>query len=228
MLTLSRHSVRESGFQLLTGTNQSSAFQVASPRRESSMWAVLHLWHNWKSQGVLIVNPHYARLFGMQAFSLRCNSYFCTLCTHVQLHVLQNASAEHCQVARFVNTMHVLVDMRSMFENVTLASCVQRFCPLDVLTYDTMPNCTLQLQGVLYSHRSNFLHALIVVSKDMIGLDSTSCFCALVPLYHANSWGLVFAAPMMGSRMVLPGQPIPSAMCILAAHRPTCIVVAAP
>ena len=74
-------------------------------------------------------------------------------------------------------------------------------------------NCAVQLQGVLYSHRSNFLHALIVVSKDMIGLDSTSCFCALVPLYHANSWGLVFAAPMMGSRLVLPGQPAPSAMC---------------
>lgn len=61
------------------------------------------------------------------------------------------------------------------------------------------------MQGVLYSHRSNFLHAMMVSSQDVMGLSSTSCFYAIVPLFHANSWGLVFAAPMMGSRLVLPG-----------------------
>ncbi|KAL0026036.1 hypothetical protein WJX79_003492 [Trebouxia sp. C0005] len=61
-------------------------------------------------------------------------------------------------------------------------------------------------KGVLYSHRSNFLHALVAASADVFNLGSSSCFCALVPLFHANSWGLVFAAPMMGARLVLPGQ----------------------
>ena len=66
--------------------------------------------------------------------------------------------------------------------------------------------CWVCVQGVLYSHRSNYLHAMIVASQDVIGLSSTSCFCAIVPLFHANSWGLVFAAPMTGARLVLPGQ----------------------
>lgn len=58
----------------------------------------------------------------------------------------------------------------------------------------------------MYSHRSNFLHAMVVASQDVMGLSSTSCFYAIVPLFHANSWGLVFAAPMTGARLVLPGQ----------------------
>lgn len=62
------------------------------------------------------------------------------------------------------------------------------------------------MQGVLYSHRSNFLHAMVVASQDVMGLSSTSCFYAIVPLFHANSWGLVFAAPMTGARLVLPGK----------------------
>ena len=66
--------------------------------------------------------------------------------------------------------------------------------------------CHLPMQGVMYSHRSNYLHALLVAFKDVIGLGSSSCFYAIVPMFHANSWGLVFAAPMTGARLVLPGK----------------------
>ena len=45
----------------------------------------------------------------------------------------------------------------------------------------------------------------MVGATDVFNLSSKSCFCALVPLFHANSWGLVFAAPMAGARLVLPG-----------------------
>ena len=62
------------------------------------------------------------------------------------------------------------------------------------------------LQGVLYSHRSNFLHALMCATIDIQHLGSCSCFCALVPMFHANAWGLVFAAPLTGARLVLPGE----------------------
>ena len=61
------------------------------------------------------------------------------------------------------------------------------------------------VQGVLYSHRSNFLHALMVYGPDCFGLDAQRTFLAVVPMFHANSWGLVFAAPIGGSRLVLPG-----------------------
>lgn len=73
-------------------------------------------------------------------------------------------------------------------------------------------------QGVLYSHRSNFLHAMAVASQDVMGLSSTSCFYAIVPLFHANSWGLVFAAPMTGARLVLPGQSVRLYVCCGLPH----------
>ncbi|PNH05129.1 Medium-chain-fatty-acid--CoA ligase [Tetrabaena socialis] len=60
-------------------------------------------------------------------------------------------------------------------------------------------------KGVLYSHRSNYLHALLLLQADSLPLSATSCCLAVVPMFHANSWGLVFAAPMVGARLVLPG-----------------------
>ncbi|GLC58946.1 hypothetical protein PLESTB_001420200 [Pleodorina starrii] len=60
-------------------------------------------------------------------------------------------------------------------------------------------------KGVLYSHRSNYLHAMLLVQADSLPLSASSVCLAVVPMFHANSWGLVFAAPMVGARLVLPG-----------------------
>ncbi len=60
-------------------------------------------------------------------------------------------------------------------------------------------------KGVLYSHRSNVLHSLMVAQADMVGLKSTDTVLPVVPLFHANSWGLAFHAPMTGTKLVLPG-----------------------
>jgi len=60
-------------------------------------------------------------------------------------------------------------------------------------------------KGVLYSHRSNVLHALSVVSPDSFALGSQSVVLPVVPMYHANAWALTFAAPMVGAKLVLPG-----------------------
>eukprot|EP00879_Flechtneria_rotunda_P024617 GHRR01026115.1.p1 GENE.GHRR01026115.1~~GHRR01026115.1.p1 ORF type:complete len:265 (+),score=70.67 GHRR01026115.1:511-1305(+) len=61
------------------------------------------------------------------------------------------------------------------------------------------------LQGVLYTHRSNFLHAMILLSPDALALGASSTILMIVPMFHANSWGLNFAGPMVGARLVLPG-----------------------
>jgi acyl-CoA synthetase (AMP-forming)/AMP-acid ligase II len=58
---------------------------------------------------------------------------------------------------------------------------------------------------VLYSHRSNYLHAMSTVLGDAVGLQSSDTVLMVVPMFHANSWGLAFAAPMLGARLVLPG-----------------------
>jgi fatty-acyl-CoA synthase len=61
-------------------------------------------------------------------------------------------------------------------------------------------------KGVLYSHRSNVLHALACNTADAFALSARSTVLPVVPLYHANAWALVFSAPMVGAKLVLPGS----------------------
>jgi fatty-acyl-CoA synthase len=61
-------------------------------------------------------------------------------------------------------------------------------------------------KGVVYSHRSNVLHALAVNNGDYLGLRSRDVAMPVVPLFHANGWSIAFSAPMAGAGMVLPGS----------------------
>lgn len=60
-------------------------------------------------------------------------------------------------------------------------------------------------KGVVYSHRSNVLHALTAAQPDMLGLSSRDRIMPVVPLFHANGWSLAYSAPMAGSAMIMPG-----------------------
>jgi fatty-acyl-CoA synthase len=60
-------------------------------------------------------------------------------------------------------------------------------------------------KGVLYSHRSNVLHALATAAPDFMGLSSRDTVLPVVPLFHANSWSLAYSAPMTGAKLVMPG-----------------------
>ena len=61
-------------------------------------------------------------------------------------------------------------------------------------------------KGVLYAHRSNYLHALMTLQPDALGLSALDTILLVVPMYHANAWGLIYSAPMVGAKLVLPGQ----------------------
>jgi len=61
-------------------------------------------------------------------------------------------------------------------------------------------------KGVLYTHRSNYLHTMRAQQADAIALTNTDCVLVAVPLFHANGWGLPFAAPAAGAKLVLPGR----------------------
>jgi fatty-acyl-CoA synthase len=61
-------------------------------------------------------------------------------------------------------------------------------------------------KGVLYSHRSNFLHTLVTLQADVMGLSVRDTVLAVVPMFHANAWGLTFSCPAVGARLVMPGQ----------------------
>ncbi len=66
-------------------------------------------------------------------------------------------------------------------------------------------------KGVLYSHRSNVLHALMANSKDALGTSASDTMLPVVPLFHANSWGIAFSAPSMGTKLVMPGPKLDGA-----------------
>ncbi len=61
-------------------------------------------------------------------------------------------------------------------------------------------------KGVLYSHRSTVLHSLASCSNDVLGLSSQDSVLPVVPMFHANSWGIAYSAPMSGAKLVLPGM----------------------
>ena len=60
-------------------------------------------------------------------------------------------------------------------------------------------------KGVLYSHRSNVLHALMASQADAQGVRNADVVLPIVPMFHANAWALAFAAPMVGAKLVMPG-----------------------
>ena len=63
-------------------------------------------------------------------------------------------------------------------------------------------------KGVVYTHRSNYLHTLRSLQADAMAFTANDIILAAVPMFHANGWGLPFAAPAVGSTLVLPGRHI--------------------
>jgi acyl-CoA synthetase (AMP-forming)/AMP-acid ligase II len=60
-------------------------------------------------------------------------------------------------------------------------------------------------KGVLYSHRSTYLHSLLVCQADGLQLSSADSTLLAVPLFHVNAWGVPYASALCGAKLVLPG-----------------------
>lgn len=61
-------------------------------------------------------------------------------------------------------------------------------------------------KGVAYTHRSSYLHTLRALQADVMAVTAQDAVLAVVPMFHANAWGLPFAAPAVGAKLVLPGR----------------------
>ncbi len=68
-------------------------------------------------------------------------------------------------------------------------------------------------KGVLYEHRSTVLHALVEVSPDIFNLSARAVALPIVPMFHAAAWGLPFAAPMVGTKLVFSADYTPQLLC---------------
>ncbi|RZJ00766.1 MAG: long-chain-fatty-acid--CoA ligase [Brevundimonas sp.] len=60
-------------------------------------------------------------------------------------------------------------------------------------------------KGVLYSHRSNFIHTLLGMQSTVLGASPNEVILPVVPMFHANAWGIAFAGPASGATLVMPG-----------------------
>lgn len=65
---------------------------------------------------------------------------------------------------------------------------------------------TGQPKGVTYTHRSGYLHTLRLLQADVMGMTAEDTVMPVVPMFHANAWGMPFAAPAVGAKLVLPGR----------------------
>jgi fatty-acyl-CoA synthase len=78
-------------------------------------------------------------------------------------------------------------------------------------------------KGVVYSHRSTWLHSFAVTSASSLGVSESDRILPIVPMFHANAWGLPYAGWLVGADFLMPGrflQPEPLTEFI-AAERPT-------
>jgi fatty-acyl-CoA synthase len=60
-------------------------------------------------------------------------------------------------------------------------------------------------KGVVYSHRSQVLHSLAQAMPDAVGISCRDVMLPVVPMFHANAWGVPYTAAMLGVKMVFPG-----------------------
>ncbi len=78
-------------------------------------------------------------------------------------------------------------------------------------------------KGVMYSHRSTYLHSVMVTSTASIALSERDRMLVIVPMFHANAWGTPYAAWMIGADLIMPQQFLQAAPLsrIIADTRPT-------
>ncbi|MFC7498031.1 long-chain fatty acid--CoA ligase [Enterovirga sp. GCM10030262] len=70
-------------------------------------------------------------------------------------------------------------------------------------------------KGVLYEHRSTVIHAMAEVQPNVLGVCARSVAMPIVPMFHAAAWGLPFAAPIAGCKLVCTADYAPKAICDL-------------
>lgn len=70
-------------------------------------------------------------------------------------------------------------------------------------------------KGVLYEHRSNVIHAITEIQPDVFDMSNRSVILPIVPMFHANSWGIPFAAAAVGAKLVFSATNDAAVLCDL-------------
>ena len=102
-----------------------------------------------------------------------------------------------------------------------LAAASPEYSPASVDEYATMGLCYTSAttglpKGVAYSHRAVYLHSMASSAVDVLALSERDRVMAIVPMFHANCWGLPYSSTMVGADQIFPGvRPDPRIICEL-------------
>jgi fatty-acyl-CoA synthase len=84
-------------------------------------------------------------------------------------------------------------------------------------------------KGVVYSHRSSVLHSFATAMAGTLAVGAQDTVLAIVPMFHANSWGLPHAGAMVGTSLLLPGRDLtPAAICDFIARERATVAAGVP
>jgi fatty-acyl-CoA synthase len=98
----------------------------------------------------------------------------------------------------------------SFYEDLIEEGDPQFQWPADISERDASSLCytsgtTGNPKGVLYSHRSTLLHAMMSATPDVMNFSARDCLLPVVPMFHVNAWGTPYSAPLVGAKLVMPG-----------------------
>ncbi len=84
-------------------------------------------------------------------------------------------------------------------------------------------------KGVVYSHRSTYLHSMMTLSNTVNGTTEADRVLVIVPMFHANAWGIPYAAMLSGASLLMPGPHMtPEALCEIAETERATLISAVP
>ena len=102
-----------------------------------------------------------------------------------------------------------------------LAQASEEWAPMELDEYAPAGLCytsatTGRPKGVVYSHRSLYLHSMAECMADVMAFSEQDTTMAIVPMFHANCWGFPYSSAMVGANQVMPGaRPDPQVICEL-------------
>ena len=105
-----------------------------------------------------------------------------------------------------------------------LAGAAPEYRPAPVDEYTTMGLCYTSAttglpKAVAYSHRAVYLHSMASAAVDVLALSERDRVMAIVPMFHANCWGLPYTSTLVGADQIFPGtRPDPRVICELVAN----------
>ena len=109
-----------------------------------------------------------------------------------------------------------------------LAQASEEWAPVELDEYAPAGLCytsatTGRPKGVVYSHRSLYLHSMAECMADVMAFSEQDTTMAIVPMFHANCWGFPYSSAMVGASQVMPGaRPDPQVICeLIDRHRVT-------